>query len=170
MCIRDRLNLEHHHAAAQGMHRSSGQEDRVAWLGSKVCKLVRHRSLRERPPHIVRGCPRLQAGIDTAFRPRLQHHPSFRFPALTRRQQVHMRIRGMHLHREHFPCVQELQQQWESAPTVGQSSQHLLGVLIQQFADRAPRQRSVRNAAGMVFAVAQYPRFADRSIARQRLR
>ena len=79
-------------------------------------------------------------------------------------------IRGMHLDREHLTRVEELQQQRKSAETPGQLSHHLFRKLLQQLTDGLPFERSVGNAARMVFAVAQYPRFADRAVARQRRR
>ena len=79
-----------------------------------------------------------------------------------------MGIRGMHLDREHFTGVEELQQQWESAETPGQLSQHLLRELLQQLTDGPPFERPIGNMARMVIAVAEHPRFADGAIARQR--
>ena len=79
-----------------------------------------------------------------------------------------MRIRGMHLDREHFTRVEELQQQRESAETLGQLSQQLLRRLLQQLTDGPPFERSIGNLAPMVIAVAEYPRFADGAVARQR--
>ena len=81
-----------------------------------------------------------------------------------------MRIRRMHLDREHFTCVEELQQQWESAESPGQLSHHLFWKLLQQLSDGPPFERPIGNTARMVVAVAEYPRFADRAVARQRLR
>ena len=68
----------------------------------------------ERPPQIVCRGAWLQARIDAAFWPRLQHHPCFGLPGLARWQQVRVRVRGMHLDREHFTCIEKLQQQRES--------------------------------------------------------
>jgi hypothetical protein len=65
-----------------------------------------------------------------------------------------MRIRRMYLDREHFTRVEELQQQWESAEGRGQLPQQLLPRLLQQLSD------------GRI-AVTEYPRFADRAVARQ---
>src|SRR5208337_855579 len=113
------LNLEHHDVAAQSVNCPSRQEDAVAGLRSEAYEVVRHRPVRERPPQIICSGTWLQAPIDAAFCPRLQHDPCFGLPGLARWQQVRMRIRGMHLDREHFTCVEELQQQWESAETLG---------------------------------------------------
>ena len=74
----------------------------------------------------------------------------------------------MHLDREHFPRVEELQQQWESAETPRQFSHQLLRILLQQLTDGPPFKRSIGNPARMVITVAEYPRFADRAVARQR--
>jgi hypothetical protein len=45
---------------------------------------------------------------------------------------------------------------------VNQLSQHLFGKLFQQLTDRLPFERSISYLAGMVIAVAEYPRLADR--------
>ena len=74
----------------------------------------------------------------------------------------------MHLHREHFTYVEELQQQRESAETPSEFSHHLLRKLLQHLTDGPPFERSIGNTARMVCAVAEYPRFADRAVARQR--
>ena len=113
------LNLEHHDVAAQSVNRPSRQKNAVAGLRSEACETVRHRPVRERRPQIVCSRAWLQARVDAAFGPRLQHDPSFGLPALARRQEVHVRIRGMDLHREHFVCIEELEQQWESAEALG---------------------------------------------------
>jgi hypothetical protein len=69
----------------------------------------------------------------------------------------------MHLNREHFMHIEELQQQWESLKSVGQFSQYLFGKLFQQLTDRLPFERSISYLAGVVIAVAEYPRLAHRS-------
>src|SRR5580700_4457976 len=74
----------------------------------------------------------------------------------------------MHLDGQHFACIQELQQEWKPAEPWSQTAQHLHRMLTHQFSDRLPFQRSVRNPARMVIAVAQYPRFPDRAVAWQR--
>jgi hypothetical protein len=48
--------------------------------------------------------------------------------------------------------------------------QHLLGELLQQLTEGPPVERSIRDAASIVLAVAQHPGLADRAVARQRLR
>ena len=78
------------------------------------------------------------------------------------------RIRGMHLDREHFTRVEELQQQRKSAESPGQLSHHLFRKLLQQLTDGLPFERSIGDAALMVIAVAEHPCFADRTVARQR--
>ena len=57
-----------------------------------------------------------------------------------------------------------------TAQLLSQSAQHLPRKLVQQFADGPSFQRSIRNSARMVIAVAQYPRFPDRAVAWQRCR
>src|ERR1035438_10015890 len=74
----------------------------------------------------------------------------------------------MNLYREHFTCVEELQQQRESAESPRQLSHHLLWKLFQQLSDGSPLERSLSDTARMVFAVAEHPRLADRAVARQR--
>jgi len=74
----------------------------------------------------------------------------------------------MDLDREHFTCVEELEQQWESAETRGELSQHLLRRLLQQLTDGPPLERSIGNLARMIIAVAEDPRFADGAVAWQR--
>jgi hypothetical protein len=48
---------------------------------------------------------------------------------------------------------------------MGQLSQHLLRKLLQQLTDGSPFERSIGNLARMVIAVAEYPCFADGTIA-----
>ena len=74
----------------------------------------------------------------------------------------------MHLDREHFACVEEFQQQWESAEAPGQLSHRLFWKLLQHLSDRPPFEGSIGNLAWMIVAVAEYPGFTDGSIARQR--
>ena len=97
-------------------------------------------------------------------RPRLQHDPGFGLAALARWQQVRLRIRGMHLDREHFVRVEELEEQGESSETPRQFSQQLLRRLLQQLPDGRSFERSIGDPAGMVIAVAQQPGFADGSV------
>ena len=101
-------------------------------------------------------------------RPRLQHDPCFGLAALARRDQVLLPIRGMHLDRELFVCVEELQQHGEPSETAGQFSQQLLRRLLQQLPDGPPFERSIGDLAGMVIAVAQQPGFADGPVTGQR--
>jgi hypothetical protein len=69
----------------------------------------------------------------------------------------------MHLDREHFMRIKELQQQWKSGKTPGQLSQHLLWKLLQQLADCPAFERSIGYQARMVIAVAEYPRLPNRA-------
>ncbi len=94
-----------------------------------------------------------------------RHDPCFGLRGLAGRQQVCILFSRMHLDREHFMCIEELQQQWKSAETPGQLSQKL----FQQLSDSPSFEWSVGHLARMVVAVAEYPRLADRS-ARQRCR
>ena len=61
----------------------------------------------------------------------------------------------MHLDREHFTRVEELQQQWEPAEAPGQFSQQLLRPLLKQLTDGPPFERSIGYVALMVIAVAE---------------
>ena len=63
--------------------------------------------------------------------------------------------RGMHLDREHFARIEELQQQREPAESPGQLSQQLLRPLLQQLTDGPSFERSIGNVARMVIAVAE---------------
>ena len=54
-------------------------------FGVKDGEMVRHRSVRERLPQSVCRGGRLEARVDAAFRPRLQHHPGFGLAGLARR-------------------------------------------------------------------------------------
>jgi hypothetical protein len=74
----------------------------------------------------------------------------------------------MNLYREHFTCVEKLQQQWESGKSPRQLSHHLLWKLFQQLRDGSSLEGSIGNTARVVFAVAEHPCFADRAVARQR--
>ena len=116
------LNLEHHDAATQRVDRPSRQEDGVAGFRREAREATGHRSVRERLPQIGFRGAWLQACLDAAVWPRLQHDPRFGFAGLARWQQVRVRIRGMNLHREQLTCVEELQQQRESAESPGQLS------------------------------------------------
>ena len=69
----------------------------------------------------------------------------------------------MHLHRQHFSCIEEFQQQWKSLETSGQLSQQFLRKLLHQLSNGLPLQRSVGNLARMIVAVAEYPGFTDRA-------
>ena len=74
----------------------------------------------------------------------------------------------MHLDRERVAHVEKFQQQREPAEAPGQFSQQLLRPLLKQLPDGPSFERSIGDAAGMVIAVAQQPRFADGAIAGQR--
>ena len=90
------------------------------------------------------------------------------FPVSPAGRQLRLPIRGMHLDREHFTRIEELQQQREPAESPGQLSQQLLRPLLQQLTEGPPFERSIGNAAWMVIAVTEYPGFADRAVARKR--
>ena len=74
----------------------------------------------------------------------------------------------MYLEREQFAHVEELEQQREAGISPGKSPEHLLRIEPQQFTEGSSFERSIGNPAGMVRAVAQHPRLADRAVARQR--
>jgi hypothetical protein len=69
----------------------------------------------------------------------------------------------VHLYREHFLRVEELQQQRKSLKAAGQLSQHLLRKLHQQLTDRLPFERPLGYLARVVVAVAEQPCFSDGS-------
>ena len=77
------LHFEHHQAA-EGVNGPSSEEDGVADPRREACQKVRHRPARERPLQIVLRGAWLQARVDTARRPRLQHDPCFGLAALAR--------------------------------------------------------------------------------------
>ena len=111
---------------------------------------------------------RLEARVDAAFWPRLQHHPGFGLCRSRPRGEVRLLIRWMHLDRERVARIEELQQQREPAEAPGQFSQQLLRPLLKQLPDGPSFERSIGDAARMVLAVAQQPGFADGAIAGQR--
>src|ERR1035441_5495795 len=67
------------HQIAQRMNGASWYENSVARLRSEGCEMIRHGPVRDRPSQIVCRGGRLEARVDAAFCPRLQHHPGFRF-------------------------------------------------------------------------------------------
>jgi hypothetical protein len=71
----------------------------------------------------------------------------------------------MNLNREPLTHIEELQQQRESGKAPGKFSQQLLRRLLHQLPDGFAFERAIGNYAGMVVAIAQQPRFADRAIA-----
>jgi hypothetical protein len=78
-----------------------------------------------------------------------------------------MGIARMHLDRQHFPRIEELEQQREAAKALCQPPHQLILRLFHELADGVPRERPVGNLARVVIAVAQDPRFSDRAL-RQR--
>ena len=76
------LYLEHHDVATERVHRPGRQEDALAGLRSEHATCSASVPLAERPPQIVGRGPWLQARIDAAVYPRLQHDPCFGLPAL----------------------------------------------------------------------------------------
>ena len=97
------LNLEDYDTAAQRVHHASRIEDSVARIRMEARRAVRHRPSLERRPQNFRSGAWLQSSIDTAFYPSFQHNPPFSIGG--------RRIRWMHLHREHFLNIEELQLQ-----------------------------------------------------------
>jgi len=150
--------------------RPSRQEDGVAGFRREAREATGHRSVRERLPQIGFRGAWLQACIDAAVWPRLQHDPRFGFAGLARWQQVRVRIRGMNLHREQLTCVEELQQQRESAEIARPAFPLAVLETVPSVERWSAFEGAIGNAARMVVAVAQYPRFADRAVARQRCR
>ena len=130
--------------------------------------MVRHRSVRERLPQTVCRAGRLEARVDAAFCPRLQHHPGFGLAGLACGDILGLPIRWMHLNRERVAHVEKLKQQREPVETPGQVSQQLLRPLMKQLPDAPSLERSIGDAAWVVIAIAQQPRFADGAIAGQR--
>ena len=76
----------------------------------------------------------------------------------------------MHLNRKRVAHVEKFQQQRKPVETPSQFSQHLLRPLMKQLPNASSLERSMGDAARMILAVAQQPRFADGSIAGQRSR
>ena len=74
----------------------------------------------------------------------------------------------MHLEREHLAHVEELDQQREATEAAGQHAEQLLRRLLHQMTDRLPLERTIGNATRVVVSIAQHPRLADWSMARQR--
>ena len=79
------LHFKDHHVA-QRVNGPGWYENSVAGLRSEGGEMVRHRSVRERLPQSVCRGGRLEARVDAAFCPRLQHHPGFGFPGLAWRE------------------------------------------------------------------------------------
>ena len=59
--------------------------------------------------------------------------------------------------------VEELQQQWKALETMGQLSHQLILELLHQLTDILSLKRPIGDVAGMVFAVAEDPRFPYRA-------
>src|ERR1700722_7658387 len=135
------------------MNHPSRVKNGVAGLRMEACQAVRQRTVCKRLPQDFRGGARLQAGINAAFYSRFQHDPGFGLCG--------PRIGRMHLHREHFTYVEELEQQREAAETSSEFSHYPFWKLLQHLTDGLPLEPSIADTAGMIFAVAQYPRFTD---------
>jgi hypothetical protein len=70
----------------------------------------------------------------------------------------------MDLNREYFMRIKKLQKQRESPKPPQQPTHHLYWKLGHQLTDGLPFERAVVHYAGMVFAVAEHPGFADRTV------
>jgi len=115
----------------------------------------------------LRYCRGRQARIDAAFGSILEDHPRLGLSRLSFWDEACCRIGRMHLHREPFPHIEKLQEKRKSREPPGQFSHELPRRLLQQFIERLPLERALRDQARMVFPVAQNPCFPDRTFARQ---
>src|ERR1039458_341530 len=119
-------------------------------------------------PQIADSRTRFEARIDPASISCLNHDPRFGLSGLARRNQVRVRIAGMHLHGKHLARVQELEEQRKAAEAGSQLAHQWFPELFHQVADGLPLKGSVGNLALMIVAVAEQPRFANRTVTRQR--
>jgi hypothetical protein len=58
-------------------------------------------------------------------------------------------------------CVKKLEQEWKTAEARRQLAHQLISEPLHHLAKRLPFERTIRNQALVVGAVAQHPRFAD---------
>ena len=70
----------------------------------------------------------------------------------------------MYLHGKHFACVEKLEEQRKAAEARSQLTHQLRSILFHQSTDSLALQRSVGNQALMIVAVAEHPRFANRTV------
>ena len=108
------LHFENHELA-QRVNGPSRYEDAVTRLWREARQMVRHRPVRDRLPQIFRSGARLQARIDAAFGPCLQHDPCFGFAGLARRQISVCASEGCTWTESLVARIEKLQQQRESA-------------------------------------------------------
>jgi len=126
--------------------------------------MIRNGPVGEGTPQIAGSRARFQARIDVAFLLCLDHDPSFGLPRLARWNQVWISVAGMYLHGKHFACVKKLEEQGKAAEARSKLPHQLRPILFHQSTDRLALQRSIRNQALMIVAVAKDPRFANRTV------
>ena len=116
------LNFKHHDVVAQGVNRPRWYKNTVAGFRGEVGKTIRHRAVGHSLAQVFGSGARPQAGINPACLSLPPALPMLRSLGLPRGYQIHIRCRGMHLDREHFMGVEELQQQGESEKAMGRLS------------------------------------------------
>src|ERR1039458_2372402 len=151
------LDFKDNYTAAQGVNRSSRNEYAVAWLGDDAHEVVRDGPVGKRMPQIAVSRTRFQARIDAASISCLNHNPCFGLPGFPCRNQVWVRIAGMHLHRKHLACIKKLEEQRKATEARCQLTHQLVTKFFHQFSDGLPFEQSVGNLALMIVAVAEDP-------------
>jgi hypothetical protein len=91
------LNLEYYDVSARRANCPSLEKNGVAGLRGEPYELIHHRPFCECPPQILCSGMWLQASLNTAFRTHLEYDPCLGLRGLARRQQIRVRISGMHL-------------------------------------------------------------------------
>ncbi len=116
------LNFKHHDVVTQGVNCPRWYKNTVAGLRGEAGETIRQRAVGHSLAQVFGSGARPQAGINPACCRCLQHYPCFGLWCLPRGYQIHIRCHGMHLDREHFMGVEELQQQGESEKAMGRLS------------------------------------------------
>jgi len=70
----------------------------------------------------------------------------------------------MYLHGKHFTRVEKLEEQRKTKEARSQLSHQLRSILFHQSTDSLALQRSVGDQALMIVTIAEYPRFANRTV------
>ena len=147
------LHFEHHNVS-QGMNDPGPYVNTVARLWRKAGELLVHGSVHDGLPHSLRRYGGLQARIDAGLGPGLQDYPCFGLSGISRRNEVPVRIRWVHLHGETPPHVEKLQQQRKTTELSVQLTQQLLRGLLQHSRYGLSFEDSIRNQAGMIIPIA----------------